>query len=311
MAATTASDWHILGAGALGCLWAASWQEHGGSPILILRDEASLGHFKANDGIVLTDGDGSHLLQPMTVTTQNLSGPVSRLLITTKAWQMQSALETIGTKLAAEASIVLLQNGMGNEEIVSRLFPGARIYPAVTTDGVWRERPFTITRTGIGTTWIGRSNGAAPDDNDRSLLESLPHAALTIRYSRDIRRRQWQKLAVNSIINPLTALAGCRNGELSANVDLERLLPALADEIAAVAAADGIALGTAEIVLQTREVLTATAANRSSMLQDIEAGRRTEIDTINGYICQRAQLHGLAVPENRRLLNAVLARQSR
>ena len=238
----------------------------------------------------------------------DLAGPVSRLLVTTKAWQTPTALRAISPKLADDASIILLQNGMGNEEIVAGLFPGVRLYSAVTTDGVWRERPFAITRTGIGTTWIGRSDGAVSDDDDRDLFESLPHTVLTIEYSRDIRTRQWQKLAVNCIINPLTALSGCRNGELAANVDLERLLPALADEIAAVATAEGIPVSTADIAGQTRDVLTATAANRSSMLQDIEAGRRTEIDSINGYVCRRALVHGIAVPQNRELFDRVTAR---
>lgn len=309
MATAIDPDWHILGAGALGCLWAASWLQEARSPTLVVRDADTLRQFGANGGVALSDRDGTRLFRPKAVATAGLRGPVVRLLVTTKAWQTLAALEAIAAELTTDVSIVLLQNGMGGEEPIAARFPGARLYPAVTTDGVWREQPFTVRRTGVGTTWVGRNDGAAPDERDRHLFESLPRAALTIEYSRDIRTRQWQKLAVNCIINPLTAIAGCRNGELSGRVDLEQLLPALAVEIAAVGGADGIALTAANIATQTREVLTATAANRSSMLQDIEAGRPTEIDYINGYVCRRAQLHGIAVPENRQLYEAIIARQ--
>ena len=110
------------------------------------------------------------------------------------------------------------------------------------------------------------------------------------------------KLCINSAINALTAVHGCRNGELLSNPALGRELDLLCTEISQLCRARGMPEMARSIADDVKEVAAATAANRSSMAQDVAAGRETEIDFINGYLCQIARRAGVAVPFNARLL---------
>jgi 2-dehydropantoate 2-reductase len=124
---------------------------------------------------------------------------------------------------------------------------------------------------------------------------------LPVRAVDDIDQRLWRKLAVNSVINPLTALHDCRNGAVLELPGIDALLPALCAEVCAAANAEGLALNAAQLVDDVRHVCRVTAQNRSSMLQDIAARRLTEIDFINGYVVHKAAQYGLDCPQQRAL----------
>ncbi len=113
------------------------------------------------------------------------------------------------------------------------------------------------------------------------------------------------KLLVNCGINPLTAVSGVPNGALLEIRELKRTMERAVLEAATVAAAEGIEVAPDEAVAQTAEVARRTAKNRSSMLTDVEHGRRTEIDAITGYVVARAKAHGLEVPVSETLMSLV------
>jgi len=130
-----------------------------------------------------------------------------------------------------------------------------------------------------------------------------------VRLAENIHQALWKKLAVNCAINPLTALHGCANGELLTQPALRREFDAVCAELAVILAGLGhadIAPGIAE---EAARVARATAANRSSMRQDLEAGRETEIAFITGFLCERARAAGLSCPLNEALFAAVRARE--
>jgi len=118
----------------------------------------------------------------------------------------------------------------------------------------------------------------------------------------------WMKLAVNSVINPLTALHRCRNGELVTRADLAARVAPLCEEVARICAAGGFAGVAAALPETVAAVIAGTSGNRSSMLQDVEAGRPTEIDYINGYLLQVAEGHGIEAPCNRELVEEIQRR---
>ena len=112
-------------------------------------------------------------------------------------------------------------------------------------------------------------------------------------------------MAVNCAINPLTALHGCANGELAQRPELARKVTALCNEITQVSYAAGFT-STAQSLPQTvTEVIKKTAANRSSMLQDVSAGRQTEIDYITGYLLRTAKDHGIVAPHNTEMFERI------
>ena len=121
----------------------------------------------------------------------------------------------------------------------------------------------------------------------------------------DIDQALWLKLAINCAINPLTAVHGCLNGELAQRPELAMEVRRLCEEIAAISRAAGYTSAAANLEQAVTDVIAGTANNRSSMLQDVQDGHRTEIDYITGYLLCVARRHGIAAPCNQSLFERV------
>jgi 2-dehydropantoate 2-reductase len=204
--------------------------------------------------------------------------------------------------------VVLLQNGMGFQQSVRAALGQARVFAAVTTEGAFLQGPLRVRHAGRGLTTLGlypRAEATAA----AALAAELGDGGLEVEAVSDIETALWRKLAVNCAINPLTALHRCPNGALLDDPALHAEFAALCTELERVFAALGHAGIAATLRAQASAVARATASNRSSMLQDIEAGRRTEIEFITGFLCRTARATGIACPRNEALLAAVRARQ--
>ena len=306
----TRTAWHVLGAGAMGCLWACSLASAGNAVRLLLREPPACGS-DASITLIPHPADGLReetLLVPVWLEAARDNAPIARLLACTKAPDLLPALEHIAPRIADGAAVVLLQNGMGFHAAVASLLPRARIFCALSTEGAYREGSLHVRHAGSGETLLG----AFPDSADcgaTELMGELGRGFLPVRAIEDIIPALWAKLAVNCAINPLTALHGCSNGELLDRPTLRGEFDALCAEIAAVLAGLGHPGLAATVAADATRVARATAANRSSMRQDLEAGRRSEIGFITGFLCQQAQAAGLPCPLNEALLTAVRQRE--
>lgn len=291
--------WHILGAGSIGGLWACELFRSGRKPLLIFRDEAALAAYRLAGGISLKQAGTTEHFDVAATCPAHLQTPLTQVLITTKAHQTSAAVAAIAHRLAADAVLVLMQNGMGVAEQLREQYPGLTVLLASTTEGAYREGNFAVVHVGGGGTLIGGDFAAA------ACAQSLSTPQLPVGVSENIERVLWRKLAVNCVINPLTALHHCRNGELLERPQLAADVQRVCDEIAALSAALGREEWIDDLEQEVHRVAHATAANRSSMLQDIEAGRATEIDYINGYLCRLAEEKGLDLPINRELVRRI------
>jgi 2-dehydropantoate 2-reductase len=301
----TPATWHVLGAGAMGCLWASSLASCGNAVRLLLREP--LAQARLLD-IRLNALDGSRREVQVCADGSGDESPIGKLLACTKAPALLPALEQIAHRIAPGATVVLLQNGMGFHEAVATLLPQARVFCALTTEGAFLEGAFSVRHAGRGETLLGA--WCAADAAAASAVASeLGGSGLRVRLAENIHQALWKKLAVNCAINPLTALHGCANGELLTQPALRCEFDAVCAELAVILAGLGhadIAPGIAE---EAARVARATAANRSSMRQDLEAGRETEIAFITGFLCERAREAGLPCPLNEALFAAVRARE--
>lgn len=322
LAADSPAQWHLLGAGSLGCLFAAYLQRAGVELELIVRDAATLRQLRANGGIMLSHAEmpsrDSNLSQDdkpraaehttiavAATTSTSVRAPIAQLLICTKAQQTLAAVAAIKSKIAPDVLIVLLQNGMGVREQLLRELPHATVLNALSTEGAFRRARFHVVHAGYGDTVIGAIQ-AQQHMLARNAVQAL-QCELPIAFAPDIERRLWLKLGVNSVINPLSAIHRCRNGELLELDDIDTTVTQLCDELAHVACAERIDLNTEQLRDETYRVMRATANNKSSMLQDIEARRDTEIDFINGFIMQRAHQHGIVCAQHALLLDKIRA----
>ncbi len=277
----------IIGAGALGAVFASALLEAGNAVTLLGR--------RPIPDIAVCEPPCNVQQAPLRVETDPSSVAKAELvLMLVKAYDTDAAMRTIAPHVRPGATLVTLQNGLGNAARMRAHLPDKqRVLLGVTSQAARRVSQRLILHTGAGPTVIGYANEPERVAADR-LAAILAKAGLPAAATGDIDRFIWQKVAVNAAINGLTAVAGVPNGALLSRATLFEASEALADEAAAVASAFGYDLFGIDHTL--RETITATAENRSSMLQDIDAGRRTEVDAIYGSLLTAGRAQGLALP---------------
>ncbi|MBL4827237.1 MAG: 2-dehydropantoate 2-reductase, partial [Spongiibacteraceae bacterium] len=292
-------SWYILGAGAIGCLWAA-YLRQAGFPVVLIAKKPN-----AQTTLTLNNVSGKHQFSVIYKTTKQLSEKIDYLLLSTKAQQTEQALTEIKAHLSHQASVLVLQNGLASELLPQHL-PTQKLFAAVTTDGAYRTEAHTVTHAGIGKTLIGPLDPTTKN-TCTALIQQLPLAFLSIECCHDIKQQQWKKLAINCVINGLTAIYQCRNGELLTINQASQQLNALCEETFTIIDALGVSIGDSAQTLynDVHSACTTTANNYSSMYQDIKHKRPTEIDFINGYLCTLAKKNALNCPENTHILKSI------
>jgi 2-dehydropantoate 2-reductase len=283
--------WHILGAGAIGSLFACAFSQAGCESRLITRRVEI--DTRPTQNINLSSRFGVQACQPSLSPAQD-NTPIEHLLITTKAYDVRKATATVAHRLTPHTRVVLMVNGMGIREELEADHPHLDIYCATTTEGAYRTADRGIVHAGSGLTQLGRA-GTETAPPWFANWQNTPLACLWVN---NIEQTLWEKLAVNCAINPLTAINRCRNGALAEEPSQREKLAGLCEEIATVTAALGYQRLAQQLQERVLQVVQATAGNRSSMLQDVMAGRATEIDYITGYLVRTASSHGIPVPLN-------------
>lgn len=218
------------------------------------------------------------------------------------------AVKTFDTEAVARqladcdlGGVLSLQNGLGNEEALAA-HVDCEVLAGTCTYGARRLEPGHVECTGVGEVALGARGGGESPLADR-VGAVFADAGFETTVADDMPRRLWTKLAVNAGINPPTALARVDNGAL-VDGPASETARAAARETARVARSDGVDLSDAAAVRAVEDVARATAANVSSMRQDVEAGRRTEIDAIGGAVLERADEPVPTVETLTRLLRA-------
>lgn len=286
-------SWHVLGAGSLGCLWAARLARAGVPVQLILRNPARLAAYQRAGGLTLVE-QGVARRYPVPGQTADDPQPIRRLLLACKAYDAESAIAGLAPRLAPGAELVLLQNGLGSQEAVAARVPQARCIFASSTEGAFRdgaaaEGEWRVVFAGQGHTWLGDPL----DDHPPLWLADLERSGIPHQWSPDILSRLWRKLALNCAINPLTVLYACRNGGLSEH---PAEVATLCAELGQLLHSCGQPAAALDLHAEVQRVIQATAANYSSMHQDVAQGRRSEIAYLLGHACVTAQHHRLALP---------------
>ena len=286
----------VLGCGALGQLWLSALCKQGHEVQGWLRVP------QPYSSVNVIETDGSIFNESLTANDPEFLATSDLLLVTLKAWQVSDAVKALASTLSEMTPILLIHNGMGTIEELHAIHQP--LLMGTTTHAARRDGNVII-HVANGTTRIGP---AREQDGDFSYLADLLQCVLPdVAWHNNIRAEMWRKLAVNCVINPLTALWNCPNGELRNHPEEVNLI---CQEVAAVIEREGHHTSVDDLRYYVEQVIDSTAENISSMLQDIRAMRHTEIDYITGYLLKRARAHGIAVPENSRLFELVKRKES-
>ncbi|VVO06787.1 putative 2-dehydropantoate 2-reductase [Pseudomonas fluorescens] len=282
------TTWHVLGAGSLGTLWATRLARAGLPVRLILRDQARLQAYQAAGGLTLVE-QGQARLHEIPGETLDSPGPIARLLVACKAYDAEKAVAQLASRLTPDAEVILLQNGLGSQDAVAARVPQARCIFASSTEGAFREGDWRVVFAGHGYTWLGDASHPTPP----IWLDDLRLSGIAHEWSTDIVTRLWRKLALNCAINPLTVLHDCRNGDLQQH---HCEVATLCAELTELLERCGQPAAALDLQHEVERVIQATAANYSSMYQDVANGRRTEISYLLGHACTVASRHQLTLP---------------
>ncbi|MGB0733709.1 MAG: ketopantoate reductase family protein [Pontibacterium sp.] len=294
----TTPHWHILGAGAIGQLWASALAQAGCAVTLILRSgERQAALTAANHCLTRTNPDGSQHTFKVRSVLVNECDQISNLLCTTKSYDTLTALSQIKHALSDISNVLVIQNGLQGQEDAKRLLNNIPLWVGSSTDGAWRADDFSITHAGIGETRIGAYNKQATHVLPKALPANLSLAVLG---EENITLILWRKLAINCAINPLTVLFNCKNGELLAPQP-HALMAEVCQEIEQLTHALNITLFKQSVLSQAEQIAKSTAQNHSSMLQDYRNQRPTELAAMTGFLLAQADTLGVDLPVNRKV----------
>lgn len=259
---------------------------------------------------------------------------IYHLIVSVKAPQTVKAIKAVAHRLTQNSSILFLQNGMGMvDEVNEQLFPDEKYRPAyivgVVSHGLYAKRPFSVVHTGEGTIALSvlpRMPMGQPTQLEalnqlshsaRYLMRTMTRTAVFVAVGfspTDLLQQQLDKLAVNCIINPLTAVLDCKNGALLYNFYFTRVVRLLLAEISIVIKSlpelknvpnVNMRFDTLRLERLVSSIANTTAENYSSMVQDFRSGRATEIDYLNGYIVKRGEEMGIHCVMNYMLMHMV------
>ncbi len=317
----------IIGAGAIGMLMASRIADVDNNIILWTRSYEQAEQINHN-GIHRLNSDGTSSWISK-VKAEQLSfeawkkheGERQLLLcvkqthLTDELLSMLQQMQTSNGSSSKAVTLIAFQNGSGHMELLHQAIPNIPLHIAVTSEGARRLDGHTVQHTGIGDIWMS-SNDERPlslqtdsSGGQKKLAKLLRKAGITVNLSNQMNSWVYRKLMVNAVINPLTAIFDVSNGELPKHPGRLELMKALHQETCGILIDCGLK-GTYNDWWQTvLQVCEQTSDNISSMLSDIRAGRRSEIEAINGAVLRLAQQSDKKAPLNRAMLELVQALQ--
>jgi len=293
----------VVGCGAVGSLFAANLAQV--EDVEVWAYDLDQGHVDAINADGLRLSGRGEVLGRLTATTDANAVPACDFgIVATKAMHTASAIGAIAHAFE-DGAVCSVQNGLGNEEAIAEHVP--RVIRGTTFPAGRLLEPGHVHWDVRGDTTIGPFEPKpARLDEVQALAEALTRAGMPTSAVGDARGPQWRKVIFNAATNPVGALTGLTHGRVCEDPGLRALVSRLVDEGKAVATAEGIQLDAdPEGLIDHAAKPEVAYDHKASMLQDVEAGRQTEIDYLNGGIVRFGEQRGVPTPLNRAILALV------
>ena len=313
----------VLGSGSVGLAVAASYA-HAGQAVTLLARGSAVSQLRQN-GVTVSGVCGDHQIAPQRLKVSDVDAPDGQdldcdvLVVATKAYQVRQALADLMQKARGglnPKAVLLLQNGWGSaDEARAVLPPQVPVFSSIMMIGIERRSPVHVhVNVQASPIRVGTLTGAEPGLMQDAVLQGQA-GFLPMTYEEPVAPAILNKFLFNTCLNAIGAITQMTYGELVSNEHTRKLVTQVADETIRVIRAESqhdLAADGRSYVEQTLTpfVLPKAAAHRSSMLQDVEAGRKTEIDYLNGAVVRLGQSHGIATPVNGAVASLVRAREA-
>lgn len=301
----------ILGAGALGILFGGIMSKHGGEVVILTRRRDAAAAI-CSQGVVVEEGSSSWMAQPTCTTDPRVASEADVCLICVKSYDTSEVAGRVSRYLHPDCLMITVQNGLGNVERLVEIFGPERVVAGYTLQSSTLMGINRVFHAYDGETVLGGHPSTSTDiKRVRGVAEEFTRLGVKTAAVADVFPDIVTKLIINSVINPLTALLKLKNGDLLAFEPLHDLMEGLIEEGVDAATLLGVNLSKADVRKRVYEAVEATALNKSSMLQDIENCRRTEIEFINGALSNILQGAGRPAFYNTVLTRLIKALEER
>jgi 2-dehydropantoate 2-reductase len=294
----------IMGAGAMGSLFGGLLTRAGGEVWLVDNRKGQIDTI-CSAGLSFEEKGKLQVISMNATSDVTSVGKADLVIFFVKTYDTERAVSDALVLEKEDTIFLTLQNGLGNEEAICKKMDRKKVMLGVTGHGATLQGPGHIRHAGWGKTYIGELDHQITDRAIR-VGQSFCDAGIETEVSSNIHDHVWGKLLVNTGINALTALTGFKNGQLLNYPETTRLMERLVFEAAEVARKKGVHIEE-DPTERVRKAIEATRENRSSMGQDFDHRRKTEIDAINGAVVREAQSLGIPVPFNQAVTDLVKA----
>jgi 2-dehydropantoate 2-reductase len=301
----------VIGAGALGSLIGGLLsKEH---DVTIIGRSEQVWVLKRKG--LRIDGITKGEFRPKSLTGVPRNQDFDLIILCVKSYNTDVTLDPLLPLLKKGTRILSLQNGLDNEERILKYINDnsldSEVIGGITCHGVTYKGPGIVKHAGVGDSVIGHFGGSSGASMVDDIANAFRNVGFEMETTTCIGREIWAKTIINSAINPLTAIVNGRNGVLLSNPEVRATAEDLIEEGVKVANEYDQDLTDEEMRNRTFKVAERTYRNRSSMLQDLQRNRRTEVDSINGAIHQKADMAGLKAPLNLTMVRLIKAMEDR
>lgn len=291
----------IFGAGAIGSLFGSLLSKN--NNVTLISRKPHVDAIRKN-GLTIEDKTKLNVEVGAEESVDKITYQTDLFILTVKSYDTETAIKEARSIIGDKTIVLSIQNGLDNIDKIKKFVNSRNIIVGVTTHGAFFSKPGLIRHTGIGKTIIGELNGKKTD-RLKNIQSIFNNSDIKTTISIDIFKAIWIKTIINSSINPLTSIFNCKNGYLLENPVLEKIVEKICRESTNIANANGIDILYSAIIKKTKEVIVDTGENFSSMLQSIQKGKKTEIDSINGKLVELGKKCGIELSMNEILVYSV------
>lgn len=293
----------VIGAGAMGGSLAGHAARAGHDVTVVDVSPAVIEEVSAH-GLQVGTPEGTFTAAVSVTDDPSTAGPADLVVLFVKAQQTEAASQSLEPLVGPATAVVTLQNGWGNADRIAKYVPEDQLVVGVTYNSCTSSRPGQILHSGRGRTLVGPFRGT-DTGLARRAADVLNDSGWEAQVSAEVLTEIWKKLVLNTATLPTAALSRLSAGAVGEPGELLDLVDGLTAETVAVAVAQGLDIDLDERVSEIHSVLEHAGAGRASMLQDVLAGRKTEIETVNGAVVKAGTTYGVDVPLNKAMVALV------
>lgn len=290
----------VLGAGAMGAVYASKFFDASAfSTLLVARDHRQ--ELLKTDGLVV---NGKHYSIPV-VHPEEVDSPADLIIVALKNHHLPEAVDDLKKLVGGETVLVSVMNGLDSEEYLGSVYGMDKLLYAIAIGIDAVRQGNSVTFSNPGKILFGEPDNSVLTERVRGVQEAFQQAGIASEVPTDMIRILWWKFMINVGVNQASAVMRVPYGVFQSSPDAQALMEVLMREVLALAQHLGVNLGEQDITDWLAVLKTLSPKGKTSMLQDIEAGRKTEVETFAGKVVDLGRNHGLPTPANQVVLSII------